>query len=398
MSQEQFSRPESSARLRSLALRLTYRVILGGLVLFSGFVAIVVVDGWAAFGKSPDGLRLQRIKTSPQWDDSKFENPQPLYNDYLGMLSSGSDYAAPQSDIPTVHGTADRFALAPASGLRITWLGHSTTLIEIDGVRILTDPVFGERSGPVDWVGPRRWYRAPIPLGELERVDAVVISHDHYDHLDYPTIIRMLEWDTTFIAPIGVGAHLEYWGVARDRIVELDWWERTQIAGLSVVMVPARHASGRHVFDQNHTLWAGYALLGTAHRVYFSGDTGLFPAMADIGERYGPFDVAMIEVGSYDRSWPDWHIGPEQAIRAGKMVRAELFFPIHWGLFDLALHGWTEPIERTLVAAQAASLPVVAPKPGQSIEPSNLPKLERWWPAVPWETAAQHPIVATRME
>jgi L-ascorbate metabolism protein UlaG (beta-lactamase superfamily) len=229
-------------------------------------------------------------------------------------------------------------------------------------------------------------------------VDAVVISHDHFDHLDMPTIAAMKGWKTTFVVPLGVGAHLEHWGVPAERIVELDWWEATRLGDLELVATPARHASGRSPFSgQNATLWAGFALIGPAHRVYYSGDTGLFPGLADIGARLGPFDLAMIEAGAYGRSWPDWHLGPEQAVQASQLVRAEVLLPVHWGLFNLAYHGWTEPAERVLVAAGRAGVTVTIPRPGQSVEPVALPALTRWWPDVPWRTAEEDPIVATKM-
>jgi L-ascorbate metabolism protein UlaG (beta-lactamase superfamily) len=289
-------------------------------------------------------------------------------------------------------------ATPPPSGLRVTWLGHSTTLVEIDGHRVLTDPVWGERASPLPWLGPRRWYSPPLPLADVGSVDAVVISHDHYDHLDRATIVAIKDWPTTFVVPLGLGAHLAAWGVPEARIVELDWWDRTTVRGLTIVCTPARHASGRMIVDNDAKLWAGYAFLGDRHRVYFSGDTGLFPALREIGARLGPFDLTMIEVGQYNRAWPDWHIGPEQALRAHQWARGRLMMPIHWGLFRLAYHGWTEPVERLLVAAQTAGAHVVIPRPGQSFEPASPPPIERWWPALPWKTAAQDPIVSTQVE
>jgi L-ascorbate metabolism protein UlaG (beta-lactamase superfamily) len=386
---------------RSIARRLWRwlgRGLLAAFALLLVALVTMLVDGWRAFGRRAEGARLSRMATSPQWQDGEFVNPQPLWNDYWGMmtdLGAGSPVSAPSQPIPTVGGGRERFATPPPTGLRVTWLGHSTILVEIDGHNLLTDPVWGPRSSPLSWLGPRRWYPPPLALADLPRLDAVVISHDHYDHLDHPTIVAMRKLDTTFIVPLGVGAHLAYWGVPEARIVELDWWQRTRVGAIDVVCTPARHASGRMLLDTDATLWAGYAFLGPRHRAYFSGDTGLFPALRDIGARLGPFDVTMIEAGAYGRHWPDWHLGPEQAVTAHGMVRGRVLLPIHWGLFDLAYHGWTEPIERVLAAAGGTT--VVVPRPGESIEPDAPPPLSRWWPDLPWKTAAQDPIVATKM-
>ncbi|PRQ00001.1 metal-dependent hydrolase [Enhygromyxa salina] len=379
------------------------RIALVSLALTLGFGLVVLVQAWVPIGKAAQGARLERMKASPQWHGGEFENPQPLWNDAWGMVTemfSASDYGRPAAAIPVVSGDAARFDQPPSTGLRVTWLGHSTLLVEIDGHRVLTDPIWGPRTAPLTWLGPERWYPPPIPLAELPTIDAVVISHDHYDHLDQPTIDRIKGWDTTFIAPLGVGAHLAYWGVPESQIVELDWWQQTRVGSLDIVCAPARHASGRQLFDQNATLWAGYAFVGPDHRVFFSGDTGLFPGMTEIGDKLGPFDLTMIEAGAYGQAWPDWHIGPEQAVRAHQMLRGQVMLPVHWGLFNLAYHGWTEPIERTLVAAEAAGVRVAAPRPGQSFEPEALGPgpVERWWPEVPWRSADEYPIVSTAVD
>ena len=375
------------------------RLLAGLGLVFGVFALISLVVAWRPMGVAATGARLERMQRSPQWQDGKFENPEPLVNDWLGMLTSVlevSEYVAPITPLVVERIEPPRFATPPESGLRFTWFGHASTLIELDGVRVLTDPVWSDRASPVPWVGPARWYPPPIALGDLPKIDAVVISHDHYDHLDYATIVAMKDWPTRFVVPLGIGAHLEYWGVPVEKIVELDWWDRVELGGITIVCTPARHASGRQLFDKDSKLWAGYALIGSAHRVYFSGDTGLFKAMRDIGERLGPFDATMIEAGQYHRTWPDWHVGPEQAVAAHRMVRGDVMLPVHWALLTLAYHGWTEPMERVLVEAKRKGARVVAPRPGQSVEPTRAAgPVVHWWPAVPWQTAEQHPVHST---
>ncbi|MFP2963822.1 MBL fold metallo-hydrolase [Myxococcus sp. 1LA] len=380
--------------------RLAYAA-KGAAALLAMLLAVVAIQAWPALGRGAEGARLERMERSPQWKDGHFDNPQPLYNDIWGSIASmfqvSPDVSPAQGALPSVSLDRSAFATPPVTGLRVTWLGHSTSLVELDGHRILIDPVWSERASPLSWIGPRRWYAPPLALTELPAVDAVAISHDHYDHLDHPTVLAMREWDTTFIVPLGVGAHLVDWGIPESRIVELDWWERTRVGTMEVVCTPARHASGRTGIDKDATLWAGFALLGPTHRVYYSGDTGLFPAMRDIGEKLGPFDLTMIEVGQYHSAWPDWHIGPEQAVTAHQWVQGRVLLPVHWGLFSLAMHGWTEPIERVLAAGEAMGVRVIVPKPGERVEPGAPPPPERWWPQLPWNTAKQDPIVSTKL-
>ena len=357
-----------------------------------------IADGWAGLGRRPDAARRRRMERSPQWRDGRFHNPQPIWNNFLkaiGAAAKPSPHARPPGLLTTAKVDPASLQAAPASGLRITWLGHSTTLIEIDGLRVLTDPVWGRRASPVDWLGAERWYEPPLALAELPEIDAILISHDHYDHLDHRTIIALKDKPVTFIVPLGVGAHLEYWGVPKERIVELDWWETACIGSLRVTSTPARHASGRVLLDKDFTLWSGYALTGPAHRVYFSGDTGMQAAFADIAERLGPFDASLIEIGEYNANWPDWHIGPEQAVAAHRIVNGGVLIPVHWGLFNLAPHTWTEPVERVLAAAADAGVTVATPRPGESVEPSAPLATARWWPELPWSRADETPIVST---
>ena len=370
-------------------------------VIAVGVVAIAVgatFANWKALGGRAKGARLRRMKRSPEWQGSRFENPQPIVNDTWAAIVSlfrPDPNATPRSRPSTVPVEPARFAAPPPSGLRVTWLGHSTILLEIDGHRFLTDPVWSGRAGPTTFAGPRRWFPPLIALRDLPPLDAVLLSHDHYDHLDYATITALRDRNLTFVAPLGVGAHLERWGVPAAKIVELDWWNSRAFGDLTLWATPARHASGRMLFvDEGAKLWTGYAFLGARHRVYYSGDTGLFPGLRTIGDRLGPFDLTMIEIGQYDQAWPDWHLGPEQAVEAHRRVRGSAMLPVHWGLFALASHSWTEPIERLIVAARTAGAVVITPRPGQSVEPTRERPQERWWPTLPWRTAAENPIVA----
>ncbi len=297
--------------------------------------------------------------------------------------------------MPVQTRTAPDYAAPPASGLRVTWLGHSTTLVEIGGQRLLTDPMFSERASPFGFAGPIRFFAPPLAIGDLPTIDAVVISHDHYDHLDMASVRALAARGTRFIVGRGVGARLRGWGVPDALVTELDWWQATTVGTLQVTATPSRHFSGRWVHDQNGTLWAGWAIVSPQHRVYYSGDTALLDDMIDIGTRLGPFDLAMIEVGEYDALWSDVHLGPEQAVRASRLVEARAMLPVHWATFDLALHGWTEPIERTLVAAASERVQLATPMPGGMFEPTVALPHTRWWPDVPWKSAREAPAYST---
>ncbi len=309
----------------------------------------------------------------------------------------GDAQVFPSAPLPVVRRSADDFARPPLSGLRITWLGHSTSLIELDGHRFLTDPVWVKRASPVEWVGPRRFFDPPLPLDELPEIDAVLISHDHYDHLDRHTVLTLAKRGHMFVVPTGVGARLTRWGVAAEQIRELEWFEGTRVGDVEVVATPGRHFSGRSPFgsDRNRALWAGFALIGPEHRVYYAGDTAMFGGFEEIGAALGPFDATLIEIGAYNRMWADLHLGPEQAVEAYQRVGGGLLVPVHWATFNLAFHSWTEPAERLIVEADRTGAEFVIPRPGQSVEPSCPPPVERWWPEIPWETAAEHPIVSS---
>jgi L-ascorbate metabolism protein UlaG (beta-lactamase superfamily) len=267
------------------------------------------------------------------------------------------------------------------TGLRATWLGHSTLLLEIDGVRVLTDPVWGDRVSPSRFFGPKRFQPVPAPISALPPLDAVIISHDHYDHLDYPSIVELLRTGVAFYTSLGVGAHLEAWGVPPERIIELDWWESAELpnADLRITAAPSQHFSGRAAADRNRTLWSSFALRGPRHAVFFSGDTGLTHEYEEIAERLGPFDLVMLEVGAFHPAWGHIHLGPENALEALKLLGGGSFLPVHWGTFDLAIHDWDQPAERLVELAPSLDVHLVMPMLGAPIEPSRVEGVRTWW-------------------
>jgi L-ascorbate metabolism protein UlaG (beta-lactamase superfamily) len=267
---------------------------------------------------------------------------------------------------------------------RLTWLGHSTLLLELDGFRILTDPVFGERVSPVSFAGPKRFHPVPVSIAQLPPLDAVLLSHDHFDHLCAGSMAALAGRDVTFVTALGVGARLEACGILPARIVELDWHEHIDLfgSGLRFTAAPAQHFSGRGLGDRNETLWASWIIRTDHHRVFFSGDTGLFPDMASIGAKYGPFDLTMLEVGAFHPAWGDIHLGPENALRAHALLGGGTLLPVHWGTFDLALHAWDDPAETLFERAKADGTRLLLPRLGVPTEPARGEEVAPWWRAL----------------
>ncbi|WP_043671403.1 MBL fold metallo-hydrolase [Streptomyces xylophagus] len=348
----------------------------------------------AAFGADPSGERLARIRRSPHFKDGVFQNPGGNTNVRPSggtMREMGKAYLdkeararrAPDGTLPVHATTLADLAKPAATGLRLTWMGHSSVLAEIDGHRVLFDPVWGERCSPFPFAGPKRLHPVPLPLAALGPVDVVVISHDHYDHLDMPTIKALADTDTLFAVPLGVGAHLEHWGVSADRLRELDWHEETTVGGLTLTATPARHFCGRGLRNTQHTLWASWVVAGEEHRIYHSGDTGYFEGFKDIGAAHGPFDATMIQIGAYSEFWPDIHMTPEEGMRAHLDLQGGqphgVLLPIHWGTFNLALHPWAEPGEWTADEGEAVGQAVATPRPGEPFEPGGELTTNPWW-------------------
>ena len=341
--------------------------------------------GLPALGATPAGDRLARIEASPNFQGGKARNlvDRPMAAPGTSMAGTGLRWitehhnARPDLAIPLV--VPDPADLLPTGErLRATWLGHSAVLLEIDGHLLLTDPAFGPRAAPVGWAGPSRFHAPPIEVTALPELDAVVISHDHYDHLDHATIAALAQTGVRFLVPLGVGAHLESWGVDPGRITELDWWESTEVGELRLVCTPAHHFSGRGLLDRERTLWSSWAMLGPVHRAWFGGDTGPLPAADLIADRYGPFDLTMIEIGAYDRGWASIHLGPDAAAELHRQVDGRAMLPIHHGTYDLALHDWDQPIVRLQQLADEQGIELLAPVPGETVTPDEGYVAEFW--------------------
>jgi L-ascorbate metabolism protein UlaG (beta-lactamase superfamily) len=276
----------------------------------------------------------------------------------------------------------------------VTWLGHSTALIEIDGLRLLTDPVLSARASPLPFAGPKRFTPPALTVAQLPRIDAVVLSHDHFDHLDRDTIRELANRVGHFYTTLGVGRRLIGWGIAAERITELDWWQEARFGPLTLAATPAQHFSGRGLRDGNSTLWASWVVMGSRERLFFSGDTGMHAGFAEIGERYGPFDLTMIECGAYNELWPDVHMQPEQSLAAHQHVRGCTMMPVHWGTFDLAIHRWDEPAERIRALAAEHGVHLVQPRPGETVRPDSTLQAP-WWRVYESDAATKyaHPCI-----
>ncbi|MCW2848320.1 MAG: putative secreted metallo-beta-lactamase superfamily protein [Marmoricola sp.] len=330
------------------------------------------------------GTRRFDYTASPQFADGLFHNRLATTDTPSGSTAGmAAEFATkgrkgkPRQPVRLV--TPD--LAEQAADLAATWLGHATVLLELEGRWVLTDPVWSERVSPSRTVGPRRNHPVPMPLADLPRLSAVLISHDHYDHLDTATIETLLRTqDMPFVVPLGIGEHLSRWGVPDDRIVELDWDQAHVVDGLTFTCTEARHFSGRSL-GNNTTLWASWVLAGEQRRVFFGGDSGYTPAFAGIGERYGPFDLTILPIGAYDVRWPDVHMDPAEAVQAHLELRGATLLPIHWATFDLAFHEWADPVEWVVKETANQGVALAVPAPGARFEPAGELPAEPWWQA-----------------
>jgi L-ascorbate metabolism protein UlaG (beta-lactamase superfamily) len=371
------------SRVRRTLLRL-----VGGAAV--GVLAAALRDVPAAFGARPAKAHTDRVRRSPHFRDGQFHNSGPTRmmppgtaKETARELVFGKQQRKPGGPVPLR--TPASYDQSPDQ-LHITWYGHASVLVEIGRARVLLDPVWGDRVSPSSLVGPRRLHPVPVPLDQLPPLDAVVISHDHYDHLDLPTIraIASEHRAVRFVVPLAVGAHLRSWGVPADRITELDWTESIEVAGVRLTATEAQHFSGRGL-RRDGTLWTSWVLATegpNARRVFYTGDSGYFDGYAAIGAEYGPFDATLIQVGAYGPGWPDIHMTPEDGVSAHVDVQGGLLIPVHWGTFNLALHAWTEPVDRVWREAKERDVRLAVPRPGERIDVDDPPAVDGWWQTI----------------
>lgn len=365
-------------------LKITMITTLIG-VMALGLGIMLFVRFAPQFGARPSGEHLQRISQSEHYQNGQFVNLTETILDYSLRSISESIWelftaanTAPTLPLPVQFGENES-DVAIDSLTHITWFGHSAFLLEMEGKRLLLDPMFGPAASPVSFITRRFSYEKPIDINDFTNIDAVIISHDHYDHLDYSSIIQLKDEVAHFFVPLGVGSHLIRWGVAAEKITELDWWESARLDHLNFTATPARHFSGRGLTDSKKTLWASWVLRGAHSGIYFSGDSGYGPHFKAISQKLGPFDFAMMECGQYNEKWEAIHMMPEQTAQAAVDIGTEVMMPIHWGAFTLAPHTWTDPITRLLKAAETRNISVIHPVIGARFTVGNDFPKTKWW-------------------
>lgn len=365
-------------------------LVIASIILLIVLSVIVFFRTAPQIGGKATGERLERMQSASNFIDGKFQNTvetkmEMSFKDVRRTLAhylfADKTNKNPQQPIRVQPFNAEAFAQIPDDSIVFTWLGHSTILLRINGVTILADPVLeGKRASMFSFMGPERFdYSDLIGVEDLPEIDAVILSHDHYDHLDYPTIKALADKVDRFYLPLGVGAHFEAWGVPAEHITELNWWDEVAHKSLKLAFTPTRHFSGRGFGDRFKTLWGSWVIVGNNKRLYFSGDSGYFPGFKEIGERYGPFDLTFMECGAYNEGWSEIHMFPEETAQAHLDVKGKLLMPIHWGKFDLSLHPWKESVQRLSEKADKEKISLFTPEVGQMVSLSDSSNLDRWW-------------------
>lgn len=360
------------------------------LAVIIGTIALISLSVFIYFKTAPQlggevGKERQEKYTSLQhYKSGKFMNimstdmttpPMSVMFDFMTQGSSKDPkMTLPSNQFSSKEETSDSLA-------SITWFGHSSVLINIDDKNVLIDPVFGERASMFSFLGPKRYdYTRHVTVNDMPKIDAVLISHDHYDHLDYDTFKQLKDKVAKFYVPLGVGVHLEKWGIPKEQINELDWWEEIQFnEQIKLAFTPSRHFSGRGLRDRFTTLWGSWVIDGSKQRLYFGGDSGYSDEFKKIGDKYGPFDFAMLECGQYNQYWANIHMMPEETAQAGEDLKAKNVMPIHWGKFTLSMHDWREPVQRFVKASKKYEYNVIVPELNGTVEVKDTTSVSEWW-------------------
>ncbi len=363
-------------------------ITMGSMLAFMLLTGIIFLYVSPQFGGSPSQAQLVNYTKSGHFEDGIFVNPIPtdMSMSFKTIVSLLGDYARgipnqrPAADVPVQKIDSLDIVNHPDTLTRLTWFGHSAFLLEINGKNILIDPMLGDSPSPLPFLGTTRYSKElPIEIEQLPAIDAVLISHDHYDHLDYGSIQNLKNKTKHFYVALGVGNHLAAWGIDSARIHELNWGETLKLDNLTFTATPARHFSGRGLSDRFATLWCSWVIQSPTKKIFFSGDSGYGPHFKEIGNVYGPFDLALLECGQYDTRWQNIHMLPEQTVQAALDVKAKLMMPIHWGAFTLALHSWTEPVTRSSAEAKKLNVSLATPAIGEPFILSGPIPQGRWW-------------------
>lgn len=359
-----------------------------GLILMIAITTLTFNQSCSSARYSTGDIQVNKIESSQQYKDGKFNNfvnwDQPSIGEYASTMWDfifSGDQRTPDDSLPRQIADLSHFTDSGSDQLNVTWLGHSSLMINLDGYKILTDPVF-EKS--VSFVGPSR-YNGDVPLNinDLPEIDVVIISHNHYDHLNKYSIQLLNDKTKLFIVPLAVGAYLQDWGVKEDKIIELDWWEEFRVdEHLMVAATPAQHFSGRGLTDRDEMLWASFVVKGPHHKIYFGGDSGYFEGFKLIGSKYGPFDMTFIETGAYNEKWRFIHMFPEETVQANIDLGGKVLHPIHWATFNLSLHSWFEPMERLTRAADSLNVTAATPIVGETTLFDQYIPTQKWWEEV----------------
>lgn len=340
------------------------------------------------FGKNPTWERLDKIKNSPNYIEDRFQNLMgaPQVKDNISFFTKLNDFflnkskrSRPASTLPSVK--TDLKSLKPEEDVMI-WFGHSSYFLQIDGKKILIDPVLNEYASPVKFNNKSYEGSNIYTVEDIPNIDYLLISHDHYDHLDYYTITKLKPKVKKVITGLGVGAHFEHWGYDKNAIIEKDWNETAVLdKGFEITTTPARHRSGRGL-KSNQTLWVSFALKTPSMKIFYSGDSGYGTHFLDIGSTYGPFNLAIMECGQYSKYWRNSHMMPEQVVQASLDLKAEKLMPGHWAKFTLSLHDWDEPIIKVIEESKRKKLTVLYPVIGEKVDVKETVSTEAWWEKV----------------